>query len=60
MKTRLIRKEYNKINSLFLIKAEYVTNVWDIEGNKLKYVYSINDEQLTIFGDYEVIYAEMI
>lgn len=56
-KTRLIRTEYNGINSIFFIKAQYVTDVWDTESNKLKYVYTIVDEKLTILGDYEAIYV---
>jgi hypothetical protein len=32
MKTRLIRKEYDGNNSLFFIKAECITDVWDTEG----------------------------
>lgn len=57
MKTRLIRKEYNGTNSLFFIKAEYITDVWDNEGNRLKFNYNIPNEKLTIFGDYEGIYV---
>lgn len=57
MKTRLIRKEYNGTNSLFFINAEYITDVWDNEGNRLKFEYNIPNEKLTIFGDYEGIYV---
>lgn len=57
MKTRLIRKEYNGTNSLFSIKAKCITNVWDTEGNRLKFEYNIPNEKLTIFGDYDGIYV---
>lgn len=57
MKTRLIRKEYNENNSLFTIKAEYITDVWDTIGNRLKFDYNVSNEVLTIFGDYEGIYV---
>jgi hypothetical protein len=57
MKTRLIRKEYNGTNSLFFIKAEYIKDVCDNEGNRLKFEYNIPNEKLTIFGDYEGIYV---
>lgn len=57
MKTRLIRKEYNGTNSLFSIKAEYITDVFDTYGNILKFEYNIPSEKLTIFGDYDGIYV---
>jgi hypothetical protein len=57
MKKRLIRKEYNGTNSLFSIKTEYITDVWDNEGNRLKFDYNIPNEKLTIFGDYGGIYV---
>jgi hypothetical protein len=57
MKTRLIRKEYDANNSLFFIKVECITDVWDSEGNRLKFDYNIPNEKLTIFGDYEGIYV---
>lgn len=57
MKTKLIRKEYNETNSLFFIKSKYITDVWDIDGNRLKFEYNILNEKLTIFGDHESIYV---
>lgn len=60
MKTRLTRKEYNGNNSLYFIKAEYITDVWDTEGNRLKYEYDIPNAELTIFGDYNGIYVYYI
>lgn len=59
MKTRLINRRisvYDGNNSLFFIKAEYIIGVWDKEGNKLKFYYNIQNEKLTIFGDYEDVY----
>jgi len=57
MKKRLIRKENNGNNSLFFIKAEYITDVLDTKGNRLKFDYNVPNEKLTIFGDYESIYV---
>lgn len=57
MRIRLIRKEYNGNNSLFFIDSEYITDVYDVEGNRLKFEYNIPNKKLTIFGDYEIIYV---
>ena len=57
MKTRLIRQNYDGINSLFSIKAKYITDTFDTEGNKLKFEYNISKEKLTVFGDYKSIYV---
>lgn len=56
MKTRLIRKEYNE-TSIFHINCEYVTDVFDICGDKLKFHYNQSNGNLTIFGDYLAIYV---
>lgn len=56
MKTRLIRKEYNE-TSIFHINCEYVTDVFDICGDNLKFHYNQMNGVLTIFGDHLGIYV---
>ena len=56
MEIRLIREEYT-INSIFKLKAKYVTDVFDTNGNNIKYIYHVTDNKLEIFGDYDVIYV---
>jgi len=56
MKSRLIRKEYNG-NSIFELKAKYVTDVWDTDMLELRYIYDIKSEKLTILSDVEAIYV---
>lgn len=56
MKTRLTRKEYDR-NSIFEIKAKYVTTVWDTDMLELQYTYNINTEKLIVLSDVETIYV---
>jgi len=57
MKIKLNRKnEYNG-NSLFSIKSEYIKDVFSIDGKELKFDYNYQNELLTVFGIYRVVYV---
>ena len=57
MKTRLLRKYKDNANSIFSLKANYITNIFDTDGKDLKYEYNTSNEKITVFGDYAAIYV---
>lgn len=61
-KTRLLRKRFKEldgkiINSIFDLKAKYVSDVTDTNGNNLKFNYDNINEYLIIFEDKNAIYV---
>jgi len=56
-KTRLLRTNIDNDNSIFSLEAKYVTDIWDTEGNELKFNFNVNENRLTIFGDVDAIYV---
>lgn len=55
MESRLIRKEFSVYNSIFILEASFVYDVFDIDGNLLKYIFNPKVSQLEVFGVYNEI-----
>ena len=46
MKGRRTRVKFDGNNSIFTVDALYVTDAWDTDTNKLKYVFDVNKNNL--------------
>jgi hypothetical protein len=57
MKTRLIRESIDNHNSIFSLKAKYIKNIFDTDGNDIKFNYNIKNEKITVFSDTDAIYV---
>tara|TARA_R110000772_G_scaffold8005_2_gene26716 strand:- start:593 stop:796 length:204 start_codon:yes stop_codon:yes gene_type:complete len=53
----------DKGNTLFTVKAEYVSSVWDMSGNRLRFVYKPEERLLTLLegnkDNLYVLYGEL-
>lgn len=54
-KSRLTRKEKFDINSTFSVEASFINDVFDIEGNRLKFIFNTKEYKLSVVGDYNEI-----
>ena len=56
MRIYLKRTYFDKNNSYFSLKAQFVLKVYDVNGKSLNFNYNIDNEKITVFGNYKSIH----